>query len=210
MRRRNAKNAKQRVIDAVSIINNPFDYFGKWHELFGNNNPIHIEIGMGKGKFIIEHARKEPNINFIGIEKYDGVIIQAADRINDDKPANLFLISEDATNLDKIFDKHEVSKVYLNFSDPWPKSRHAKRRLTYKTFLDLYEVISSGEIEFKTDNRPLFEFSLCQLNDNNYQFLDLSLDLHASATDIITTEYEDKFSSQGMPIYFIRTVKRGK
>ncbi len=206
MRRRNAKNAHTRVLNSSNvIILEPKKHLGNWKELFGNNNPIYLEIGMGKGKFIIENAKRYPNINFIGIEKYEGVIIQAADKLKEHPLPNLYLISIDASNLLEIFAENEISKIFLNFSDPWPKSRHAKRRLTSKTFLDMYKVILDGELEFKTDNRGLFEYSLISLNANHWQFLDLTFDLHARGEDIITTEYEDKFSSMGNPIYFIKT-----
>ena len=211
MRRRNAKNAHERVQARSGLmVLNPTDYKGKWGELFGNNNPIYLEIGMGKGKFIIEHAKRNPNINYIGIEKFEGVIIQACDKLKDQEPTNLHLIAADATNLLDMFEENEINKIFLNFSDPWPKSRHAKRRLTYKTYLDMYRKISKGEIEFKTDNRELFEFSLVSLNENKWSFLDLTFDLHAKEEDIITTEYEDKFSAKGNPIYFVRTAYRGE
>jgi tRNA (guanine-N7-)-methyltransferase len=165
---------------------------------------------MGKGNFIIEHARREPQVNFIGIEKYDGVIIQAVTKLENETLPNLRFISIDASTLLDIFDHGEISKLYLNFSDPWPKKKHAKRRLTHRNFLDKYEQILTGDIEFKTDNRELFEFSLLSFNENNYDFLDLSLDLHTRDEDIITTEYEDKFSAMGNPIYFVKVKKRGK
>ena len=211
MRRRNAKNAHERVVarDGLMILD-PTLYKGKWNTLFDNNNPIYLEIGMGKGKFIIEHARRNPNINYIGIEKFEGVIIQACDKLKENVPANLHLVAGDATNLLNWFEKGEIAKIFLNFSDPWPKSRHAKRRLTYKTYLDMYKVISKGEIEFKTDNRELFEFSIVSLNENNWKFLDLTFDLHSKEEDIITTEYEDKFSAKGNPIYFVRTTYKGE
>lgn len=211
MRRRNAKNAHERVQarDGLMVLD-PSLYKGKWREFFGNDNPIYLEIGMGKGKFIIEHARRNPNINYIGIEKFEGVIIQACDKLKENEPKNLHLVAGDATNLLNWFEKNEITKIFLNFSDPWPKSRHAKRRLTYKTYLDMYKVISNGEIEFKTDNRELFEFSLVSLNENNWKFLDLTFDLHKKEEDIITTEYEDKFSAKGNPIYFVRTKYKGE
>lgn len=211
MRRRNAKNAHERILKAEGLmILNPKDYKGKWKELFGNDNPIYLEIGMGKGKFIIEHARRNPNINYIGIEKFEGVIIQAADKLKEESLPNLHLVAADATYLTEMFADKEISKIFLNFSDPWPKARHDKRRLTYKTFLNMYNQILDGEIEFKTDNRGLFEFSLVSLNENNWHFLDLTFDLHQKETDIITTEYEDKFSRMGNPIYFVRTSYKGE
>lgn len=210
MRRRNAKNAHERILKAEGLmVLNPKEYKGKWNTLFGNDNPIYLEIGMGKGKFIIEHARRNPNINYIGIEKFEGVIIQAADKLKNEQLNNLHLVAADATFLTEMFDKKEVSKIFLNFSDPWPKSRHDKRRLTYKTFLNMYNEILDGELEFKTDNRGLFEFSLISLNENNWKFLDLTFNLHEREEDIVTTEYEDKFSQMGNPIYFVRTSYRG-
>lgn len=209
MRRRNAKNAHQRVLDSSAVIVlNPELNKGKWKDLFGNNNPIHLEIGMGKGKFIIEHALKNPSVNYIGLEKFEGVIIQAADKLKANPIPNLLLINSDACKIDTYFEHNEISKIYLNFSDPWPKTRHAKRRLTHNNFLSIYEKITSGEIEFKTDNRELFEFSLMSLNEHNWLFLDLTFNLH-ERENIITTEYEDKFSSMGNPIYFVKTIKKG-
>ena len=206
MRRRYVKNAHERVCAASGImVLEPFSYRGKWHELFGNDNPIYLEIGMGKGKFIIEHARKNPEINYIGIEKYDSVIIQAVDKLKNEELKNLHLISGDASALLEMFSENEIKKIFLNFSDPWPKTRHAKRRLTYSSYLKMYEKILDGELEFKTDNRELFEFSLISLNENNWLFLDLSLDLHKRDEEIITTEYEDRFSALGNPIYYVKT-----
>lgn len=211
MRRRNAKHAHERILAASGlVVLEPTQYKGKWNALFGNDNPIYLEIGMGKGKFIIEHANKFPDINFIGIEKFEGVLIQACDKLKDVELPNLHFICMDAENINDVFDKDEITQLYLNFSDPWPKSRHAKRRLTHKNFLDRYEGFLKGDIEFKTDNRPLFEFSLMSFNENNYDFLDLSLDLHTREEEIITTEYEDKFSAKGQPIYFVKAKKRGK
>lgn len=206
MRRRNAKNAHSRVLNASDIIIlEPKQYYGCWRKLFNNNNPIYLEIGMGKGKFIIENAEKNPHINYIGIEKYEGVIIQAADKLKNHPLPNLYLISVDATNLLEIFAENEINKIFLNFSDPWPKTRHAKRRLTSKKFLDMYQIILNGELEFKTDNQGLFEYSLMSLNASHWQFLDLTFNLHKRDENIITTEYEDKFSMLGHPIYYVRT-----
>ena len=204
MRRRNVHNAHERLLNAAPlVVLEPTNYKGKWQSLFGNDNEIHLEIGMGKGKFIIELARRNPNINYLGLEKYESVLIQACDKLKDNYPSNLHFICFDANNLNELFKEKEIKKLYLNFSDPWPKSRHAKRRLTSSIFLNQYKTIIDGEIEFKTDNRPLFEYSIISLNDFHATFLDLSLDLHSREEDIITTEYEDKFSQKGV-IYFIR------
>lgn len=210
MRRRNVKNADQRIKDAsLNVITEGKEHKGSWNKLFGNNNPIHLEIGMGKGDFIIEHAKTNPNVNYIGLEKFPSVLIQAADKLNDIHLDNLYLLLVDAATLDEIFEKQEIDKIYLNFSDPWPKARHAKRRLTSSSFLKNYEQIlkKDGLIEFKTDNRPLFEYSIVSMNNYGMEFLDLSFDLHNRNIDeyIIKTEYEKKFIAKGNPIYFIQT-----
>ena len=210
MRRRNVKNADQRIKDAsLNVITEGKEHKGSWSKLFGNNNPIHLEIGMGKGDFIIEHARTNPNVNYIGLEKFPSVLIQAADKLNDTHLDNVYLLLVDAATLDEIFESHEIDKIYLNFSDPWPKARHAKRRLTSSSFLKNYEQIlkTDGLIEFKTDNRPLFEYSIVSMNNYGMEFLDLSFDLHNRNVDeyIIKTEYEKKFMAKGNPIYFIQT-----
>lgn len=214
MRRRNVKNAHERLLSCPNVyVNNPADYIGKWHELFNNNNPIHLEIGMGKGDFIIEHAKRNPNINYIGLEKYESVLIQAVDKAKELNLNNLYLVCFDATDIDKIFAANEIDKIYLNFSDPWPKYRHTKRRLTSSHFLSKYRTICKKPclIEFKTDNRGLFEYSLITFNEQKYKFLDLSLNLHEHAKEnnltVITTEYEDRFSQMGNPIYFVKVEK---
>lgn len=211
MRRRNIKNAHERLINDPIFVLNYEEQCGKWNQLFNNNNPIYLEIGMGKGKFIIEHAKRNPNINFIGFEKYESVIIQAPTKLKEQnlELSNLKLVCADATYLEKIFSENEISKIFLNFSDPWPKNKHAKRRLTSETFLKKYEKVlnNDGTIEFKTDNRGLFEYSLISLNNEKWTFLDLSLDLHSRDEDIITTEYEDRFSEKGNQIYYIEVKK---
>lgn len=214
MRRRNIKNATEKLnkFDEIMIFNAK-DYKGKMNSLFPNKQPIHLEIGMGKGKFIIGLAKKNPNINYIGFEKYDSVILQAVNKAEEEHLSNLKMMSADATNLLDYFEVGEIDKIYLNFSDPWPKTRHAKRRLTSPNFLKLYEVVTKNptEIEFKTDNRKLFEYSLMTFNECGYKFLELSLDLHTDALaeniDLVTTEYEDKFSSMGNPIYYVKVTK---
>ncbi len=210
MRRRNVKNADQRIKDAsLNVITEGQVHKGTWSKLFGNDNPIHLEIGMGKGDFIIEHAKTNPNINYIGLEKFPSVLIQAADKLADTHLDNLYLLLVDAATLDEIFDVHEIDKIYLNFSDPWPKARHAKRRLTSSSFLKHYQKIlkPEGLIEFKTDNRPLFEYSIVSMNNYGMEFLDLTFDLHNRNVGeyIIKTEYEKKFIAKGNPIYFIQT-----
>ena len=167
---------------------------------------------MGKGKFLREHALKNPNINYIGIEKFDSVIVQAVEKIAPLNLINIKLINVDAEELLEIFNANEINKIFLNFSDPWPKNRHQKRRLTSEKFLALYEKVLNGTIEMKTDNRGLFEYSLMSFNNNNWRFKELSLDLHAIAEDeepkeIITTEYEDRFVEKGNVIYFVEVSK---
>lgn len=167
---------------------------------------------MGKGKFLREHALKNPNINYIGIEKFDSVIVQAVEKIAPLNLINIKLINVDAEELLEIFNVNEINKIFLNFSDPWPKNRHQKRRLTSEKFLALYEKVLNGTIEMKTDNRGLFEYSLMSFNNNNWRFKELSLDLHAIAEDeepkeIITTEYEDRFVEKGNVIYFVEVSK---
>ena len=187
------------------IIPNPEDYKGKWHEVFGNDNPVHIEVGTGKGQFVLGMAKQNPNINYIGIELFDSVIVCALERIVEaEKPANLRLLKVNGAKLQEYFAKGDVARVYLNFSDPWPKKRHAKRRLTHEGFLELYEsvLIDNGEIHFKTDNRGLFEYSLVSMNHYGMRLNYVSLDLHAEMPeDNIMTEYEEKFSAKGQPIY---------
>lgn len=210
MRRRNVKNAKARIANHLDlVIANPENLKGKWQELFSNNNPIYLEIGMGKGKFLLEQALKNPQFNYIGLEKFESVIVQAVEKIAPLNLTNIKLINGDAEKLNEYFAEKEIKKIYLNFSDPWPKGRHAKRRLTYHTFLERYEKILDGDIEMKTDNQALFEYSLQSFNNYHWQFLDLSLDLHHRLSDevIITTEYEDKFIQNGKQIYFIKVKK---
>lgn len=211
MRLKNIKGANEKVTKGKYIINNPKEHIGNWNKLFGNSNPIHIEIGMGKGKFIVENALSNPNINYIGIEMYDSVILRAVEKTNELEINNLYLIRIDATLIEEIFDK-EVDTVYLNFSDPWPKDRHAKRRLTSPRFLARYDKIFKGnpKIIQKTDNLPLFEYSLESLKEYGYNIDYLTYDLHKDKENIITTEYEDKFSSQGIKINYLEASKEVK
>jgi tRNA (guanine-N7-)-methyltransferase len=187
------------------VIPNPEEYKGKWNELFGNDRPLHIEVGSGRGQFIVGMAQANPEINYIGIELFDKVIVKALQKaLEAGSPPNLRLLRVNAEELEKIFQKNEVHRVYLNFSDPWPKKRHAKRRLTHEKFLKIYEsiLIDEGEIHFKTDNRGLFEYSLVSMSQYGMKLKDVSLDLHANEPeDNIRTEYEEKFSSLGQPIY---------
>lgn len=201
MRLKNVKGANDIIVKGLYYIDNPSIYKGKWHKLFNNNNPIYIELGMGKGDFIINNALKYPNINFIGIEKYDSVIVRAIQKSNELELNNLKLIRLDVINIDNIFDK-EVDKIYLNFSDPWPKERHAKRRLTSKIFLDKYSKVFKNDnvIEMKTDNIDLFNYSVDSLKDYGYVIEYITNDLHSENIFNIETEYEHKFSSKGIKI----------
>lgn len=210
MRLRNVKNKEEILNNSKFLVKNYFDYKGNWSSLFGNNNPIYIEIGMGKGKFIRENARMYPNINFIGIEKFDSVVAKCLPKI-DEGINNLLIIRMDALDIDKVFDK-EISRIYLNFSDPWPKNRHHLRRLSSKIFLEKYESIFCGnkEIYMRTDNAELFTYSLESFSETGYILRDVSLNLHENIEDpdsFITTEYEDRFSDKGMPIYSVKAIK---
>lgn len=193
------ENSEFVVIEPENLKNN-------WNDIFDNDKPIYIEIGMGKGDFIFQNACNYPDINFIGIEKYPSVLAAAINKIKqkEKKVTNLRLIRYDAIELEKVFSENEVDKIFLNFSDPWPKSRHAKRRLTSNKFLDVYRkiLVDDGVIEFKTDNRSLFEYSLISLNQYPMDLEYVSLDLHNSPENEsnIMTEYERKFCTKG-PIY---------
>ncbi|MEH7117750.1 tRNA (guanosine(46)-N7)-methyltransferase TrmB [Neobacillus vireti] len=186
------------------VVANPENYKGKWHEVFDQDQPLHIEVGTGKGQFLIGMAKANPDINYIGIELYDSVIVAALDRLIEADLPNLKLLNINAAELDKYFTKNDVDRVYLNFSDPWPKSRHEKRRLTYKDFLKLYEdiLVNGGEIHFKTDNQGLFEYSLMSFSAYGLLLKYVSLDFHKSGYEgNVMTEYEQKFSEAGNRIY---------
>lgn len=211
MRLKNIKGASEKILLGKYFINNPSDYKGRWNELFKNNNPIYIEIGMGKGNFIIKNAVNNPNINYIGIEMYDSVILRAVEKTNELELNNLYLIRMDARLIEDIFDK-EIDLIYLNFSDPWPKDRHAKRRLTSPRFLEKYSNIfkSKNKIIMKTDNIDLFNYSVESLKDYGYTIDYLTNDLHKDKDNIITTEYEDKFINKGIKINFLEATKEVK
>ena len=209
MRLRNIKNAKEIIENSNYIIKNPESLKGNWKKEFKNDNPIYIEIGMGKGDFILGNALKYKNINFIGIEMQDAVISRAVKKIESSKVDNLRLIRIDARLLGDVFD-HEIDLIFLNFSDPWPKNRTAKRRLTHERFLKVYDNIFKSEkkIFFKTDNEALFEFSIESLSDYGYKLRNISLDLHNSDyEDNIMTEYEKKFSEKGVKIKRLEAYK---
>ncbi|GEL07678.1 tRNA (guanosine(46)-N7)-methyltransferase TrmB [Salisediminibacterium halotolerans] len=205
MRLRNKPWARSYMDARPHIVElDPRGQKGRWKELFGNDNPLHIEIGTGKGRFITEMAKANPEINYIGIERFESVIVKAVQKAGEEPPPNLRLIEADVKNIEHLFAQNEVDRLYLNFSDPWPKKRHAKRRLTNEWFLKWYALIlkDHGEIHFKTDNQGLFEYSIESMTAFGYRLKNISLDLHNSEmTDNIMTEYEEKFSNKGMRIY---------
>jgi tRNA (guanine-N7-)-methyltransferase len=209
MRLRNIPGSGERILQDRYTIQTDGedgrDYSGRWaSHFFKNEHPIHIEVGMGKGKFILEMARQNPDINYIGIEKYSSVLVRALEQRGELGWDNLLFLRMDAEEIDQFFAPGEVEKIYLNFSDPWPKDRHAKRRLTSAQFLARYDkfLAPEGVIQFKTDNRPLFDFSLDEIKENGWILDQCSFDLHANgpAPDNVMTEYEEKFYRQGKPI----------
>ena len=207
MRLRNIPGAAEKISAHPSVIQTPEDHKGHFHDLFPHNAPLRIEIGMGKGQFIINMAKKYPDINFLGIERYDSVLLRALEKYDalENPPENLYFLSMDAINIAEIFDEGEIDRIYLNFSDPWPKARHAKRRLTSERFLPLYKKVlkKDGEVHFKTDNQDLFTYSLESIKENHYRLLADTRDLHNDSllnSGNIMTEYEEKFSQMGNPI----------
>jgi len=210
MRLRNITGASEIVQNSKYIINDLNNIKGNLSKIFSNNNPICIEIGMGKGNFIINMAKNNPNINYIGIEKYPTVMLSAVKKLEHIEISNLKLIVMDANEIEKYIDK-EIDTIYLNFSDPWPKTRHAKRRLSSSNFLKKYDNLfkENKHIIMKTDNRKLFEFSVMEFTNYGYKINDISLHLHQDTyPDNIPTEYEIKFSSKGFPIYRIDITKK--
>lgn len=207
MRLRNIPGADQVIADSPYVIGQPEKMQGRWQELFANKNPIYIEVGMGKGRFISQMACKTPHINYIGIERYTSVLLRAVQkRERMEELPNLYYLCIDARELPYIFGKGEVGKIYLNFSDPWPKDRHAGRRLPSKEFLERYQKILApgGVVEFKTDNRGLFEFGLEQAQTAGWNLIAHTYDLHRDAemsAGNVMTEYEEKFSAKGNPIH---------
>lgn len=214
MRLRNVPGARETIIENQFSIQQPEQMKGKWAEVFQNDHPIHIEVGMGKGQFIIEMARRNPEVNYIGIEKYSSVLVRAVEKLEDFEQDNLRLIRMDAENIEEVFDKDEVDRIYLNFSDPWPKDRHAKRRLTSTRFLERYDNILTpeGRVMFKTDNKDLFDFSLEQVEEAGWILENHTYDLHHSEYNEgnVMTEYEEKFSAKGNPICRLVTYRHAK
>lgn len=211
MRLKKIKDAKKIVENSTYYVNEPKEKFGKWKDIFGNSNPIHVEIGMGKGKFIINMAQKYPNINFIGVEKYDSVLVKAVKQLDllENPLANLKLLLFDAEDISEVFDK-EIECIYLNFSDPWPKSKHEKRRLTSSVYLSKYDnlFVEQKNIIQKTDNRTFFDFSLQSIKDYGYTIDEVTYDLYSlNDLDNVPTEYEEKFNSIGTPINRLKAHK---
>lgn len=205
MRLRNVPGSRDMIAESRFTIKNETEYKGKWSRVFGNDNPVHIEIGMGKGQFIMTLAEENPDINYIGIEKYSSVLVRAIEKQEEKDLPNLFFIRMDAENISDVFAAGEVQRIYLNFSDPWPKDRHAKRRLTSLQFLERYEKIldREGHVIFKTDNKDLFDFSLEQVREApHWTLLNYTYDLHHSEYVVgnIMTEYETRFVEKGNAI----------
>lgn len=204
MRLRNVKGSRETIAGNAYVIKEPWEHKGKWQEIFAEPHPIHIEIGMGKGRFIMEQSRLNPDINYIGIEKYSSVLVRVLEKMEEGEIGNLSFIRMDAEDIETVFSKDEVDRIYLNFSDPWPKDRHAKRRLTSQRFLEKYRHIlkKEGSVIFKTDNRELFDFSLTEVKEAGWILAGYTYDLHNSPykEGNVMTEYEEKFSAKGSPI----------
>lgn len=215
MRLRNIRGSKDVIASCPFVVQEPESCRGRWAEIFGNENPIHIEVGMGKGRFLMDMAVLHPEINYVGIEMYDSVLLRAVQKREklETEIKNLFFIRMDARQLPEVFAEGEVDRIYLNFSDPWPKDRHAKRRLTSDRFLAVYDKILQldGIIEFKTDNQDLFRYSLESIPEAGWQVTSHTFDLHHSdmAEGNVMTEYETKFSAEGKPICKL-TARRDK
>ena len=205
MRMRKKKNCAARIERCGDIrITDPENHKGNWNEVFGNDNPIHVEIGCGKGSFVVGMAKLHPDVNFIAIEKVEDVIVMAMEKAIANEVGNVRFMDLDAERIEDFFEKGEIERIYLNFSDPWKKSKQAKRRLTHKNFLDRYKkVLNSGDyIWFKTDNQKLFEFSLNSFCDEGFKLQNITLDLHNSGFEgNVVTEYEQRFMDLGQPIY---------
>ena len=206
MRLKNVPGARDVIAESSLVVHEPEKQKGNWQQVFGNDHPVHIEIGMGKGRFICEMAKTHPDINYIGIEKYSSVLLRAIQKMEEEPLPNLLFIRMDAENIDEVFGLDEVDRIYLNFSDPWPKDRHAKRRLPSKEFLARYDrfLKKDGVLEFKTDNRGLFDFAVEELPQAGWKLVKITYDLHHDEEMMqgnVMTENEQKFSSMGNPIY---------
>ena len=212
MRLRNIKGSREVIGASDYVVHEEETKAGTWHEIFGNDNPLYIEVGMGKGQFIMELAKRHPENNYVGIEKYSSVLLRALEKMDREETPlpNLVFIRMDAENIEKVFAEGEVDGIYLNFSDPWPKKRHTNRRLTSPVFLEKYDTIFKNDkkIIMKTDNRHLFEYSVKSFTDYGYKIENLCLDLYAEDTSLnIPTEYEEKFVAKNMKIYYTQVNK---
>ena len=206
MRLRNIPGARDVIAESRFVVHDFKEAKGKWNIVFGNDNPVRTEIGMGKGRFIYECALNNPDINYVGIEKYSSVLLRAIQKQEEDMLPNLMFIRMEAEEITDAFGANEVDRIYLNFSDPWPKDRHAKRRLPSRQFISRYDAIlkKDGVIEFKTDNRSLFDFALEEIKASGWTIDALTYDLHNDSEmneGNIMTEYEERFSSKGNPIF---------
>ena len=206
MRLKNVPGARDVIAESSLVVHEPEKQKGNWQQVFGNDHPVHIEIGMGKGRFICEMAKTHPDINYIGIEKYSSVLLRAIQKMEEEPLPNLLFIRMDAENIDEVFGLDEVDRIYLNFSEPWPKDRHAKRRLPSKEFLARYDrfLKKDGVLEFKTDNRGLFDFAVEELPQAGWKLVKITYDLHHDEEMMqgnVMTEDEQKFSFMGNPIY---------
>ena len=206
MRLRNITGADTYIEQSEFVVQEFKEQRGKWREVFSNDNPVYIEVGMGKGRFLMDMAVRNPDINYVGIEMYSSVLLRAVQKMEENPLNNLRFIRMDAREIDETFAEGEVDKIYLNFSDPWPKDRHAKRRLPSRQFLARFDKIlkKDGNLEFKTDNRDLFDFAVEEVEPAGWKIDALTYDLHHDDVmnqENIMTEYEEKFSSKGNPIY---------
>ena len=208
MRLRNIKGSEEIIATSSYVVQQPLLQKGKWQQLFDNQNPVYLEIGMGKGKFLVTLAKNNPHINYIGIEKYTSVMLRAIQKLEQETEeiSNLKLICMDAEAITEVFEQEEIGRIYLNFSDPWPKDRHARRRLPSREFLERYDAIlkKDGQIEFKTDNRLLFDFAVDELEHTKWKTDEITYHLHQDSKMMINnvmTEYEEKFSALGNPIH---------
>ncbi|MBS6396417.1 MAG: tRNA (guanosine(46)-N7)-methyltransferase TrmB [Clostridiales bacterium] len=215
MRLRNIRGSREVIAESGYVVHEEETRAGSWHEIFGNDHPIHIEVGMGKGKFMMALAKANPGINYVGIEKYSSVLIRALEKMEQEEQPleNLCFIRMDAENITKVFAKDEVERIYLNFSDPWPKDRHAKRRLTSREFFARYDQIlrPDGRVEFKTDNRLLFDFSVESVKEAGWNLDIVTYDLHHDTELVkgnVMTEYEERFSAMGNPIHKLAASRR--
>lgn len=206
MRLRNITGSREMIAESRFVVHEPQEHKGRWSELFSNDHPLRIEIGMGKGRFIMDLARMHPEINYVGIEKYSSVLLRGIQKMETDPLPNLYFIRMEAEEIADVFGREEVERIYLNFSDPWPKDRHAKRRLPSREFLKRYDeiLVRDGVIEFKTDNQDLFRFALEEIAPAGWRLLQMTEDLHHDEKMLagnVMTEYEEKFSALGNPIY---------